>query len=130
MKVAFQGEPGAFSEEASLAYYKNPQTVPCESFESVFEAVTDHACDVGVIPIENSLAGSIHQNYDLLLRHDLHIIGEHLLRVKLCLIGFPGAAKAEIRHVLSHPQPLGQSAGYLRKLKGVTTKRSMIPPAA
>lgn len=122
MKVAFQGEPGAFSEEASLAYFENPVTVPCESFEAVFEAATSRTCDVGIIPIENSLAGSIHQNYDLLLRHQLHIVGEHFLRVKLCLIGFPGTAKTEIRHVFSHPQPLGQSAGYLRKMRGVTTE--------
>src|SRR5512141_1754548 len=122
MRVAFQGEPGAFSEETSLAYFKNPTTVPCEAFDDVFEAVASDRCDTGVIPIENSLAGSIHQNYDLLLRHQLHITGEYFLRVKLCLIGFPGAKKAEIRHVFSHPQPLGQSAGYLRKMRGVTTE--------
>src|SRR5512138_3562432 len=115
MKVAFQGEPGAVSEEASLAHFENPETMPCESFEAVFETVAARRCDVGIIPIENSLAGSIHQNYDLLLRHQLHIVGEHFLRVQLCLIGFPGASKSEIRHVFSHPQPLGQSAGYLRK---------------
>jgi prephenate dehydratase len=122
MKVAFQGEPGAFSEEASFAYFGNPVTVPCDSFEAVFETVTSHRSDFGIIPIENSLAGSIHQNYDLLLRNKLHIVGEYFLRVKLCLITFPGTKKEEIRHIWSHPQPLGQSADYLRKLKGVTTE--------
>jgi prephenate dehydratase len=122
MKVAFQGEPGAFSEEMSLAYFDHPSTVPCESFEAVFETVASKQVEFGVIPIENSLAGSIHQNYDLLLRHQLHIVGEYFLRVRLCLIGFPGATKGSIRHIFSHPQPLGQSAGYLRKMRGVTTE--------
>jgi prephenate dehydratase len=122
MKVAFQGEPGAFSEEASFAYFEAPITVPCESFEDVFEAVATGKCDYGLIPIENSLAGSIHQNYDLLLRNELHIVGEYFLRVRLCLIAFSGVVKADIRHIISHPQPLGQSAGYLRKMKGVTTE--------
>lgn len=122
MKIAFQGEPGAFSEEASLAYFDHPITVPCETFDDVFEVVASGNCDYGLIPIENSLAGSIHQNYDLLLNNKLHIIGEYFLRVQLCLIAFPGVVKSEIRHIISHPQPLGQSAGYLRKMRGVTTE--------
>src|SRR5512141_17938 len=121
MRVAFQGEPGAFSEETSLAYFKNPTTVPCEAFDDVFEAVASDRCDTGVIPIENSLAGSIHQNYDLLLRHELLIVGEYLLRVQHCLIALPGVNKAEIKKVISHPQALGQCATYLRGL-GVKTE--------
>jgi prephenate dehydratase len=120
MKVAFQGEPGAFSEQASLAYFDAPETVPCESFDAVFSAVASAQCEYGLIPIENSLAGSIHQNYDLLLQNKLYIVGEHFLRVNLCLIAFPGVNKMEIRHVISHPQPLGQCAAYLHNL-GVTT---------
>ena len=69
-----------------------------------------------MIPIENSLAGSIHQNYDLLLRNDLHIVGEYLLRVRHCLIAMPGVKKEEIKKAISHPQALGQCAGYLRSL--------------
>ncbi len=122
MKIAFQGEPGAYSEQAVFNYFGEVATQPSESFEMVFAGVASGACEAGLIPIENSLAGSIHQNYDLLLRHQLHIVGEHFLRVNLCLIGFPGASKTEIRHVFSHPQPLGQSAGYLRKMAGVTTE--------
>jgi len=121
MKVAFQGEPGAYSEEASIHYFNAPETVPCETFEAIFAAVTSGECEFGLIPIENSLAGSIHQNYDLLLQNELYIVGEYFLRVKHCLIGFPGVTKTEIRKVISHPQALGQCAGYLRSL-GVRTE--------
>ena len=69
MKVAFQGEPGAYSEQAVFGYLGAVETVPCESFDDVFAAVTNQRVESALIPIENSLAGSIHQNYDLLLRH-------------------------------------------------------------
>jgi prephenate dehydratase len=121
MRVAFQGEPGAYSEEAAQGYFGTVETQPCETFDDVFAAVTSGACESGLIPIENSLAGSIHQNYDLLLRHDLHIVGEYFLRVRHCLIGFPGVEVSEIRRVISHPQALGQCAGTLRGL-GVKTE--------
>jgi prephenate dehydratase len=116
MRVAFQGEPGAYSEQAVFNYLGNVEALPCESFDLVFEAVVGGACDSGLIPIENSLAGSIHQNYDLLLRHDLYIIGEYPLRVQHCLIAFPGVGKEEIKKAISHPQALGQCAAYLRGL--------------
>jgi prephenate dehydratase len=85
MKIAFQGEPGAYGEQAVFNYFGNVETQPCESFDAVFDSVVSGNSDAGLIPIENSLAGSIHQNYDLLLRHDLHIIGEYPLRVQPCL---------------------------------------------
>jgi prephenate dehydratase len=116
MKVAFQGEPGAYSEQAVFNYFGTVATKPCESFDMVFEAVVSDACESGLIPIENSLAGSIHQNYDLLLRHDLHIVGEYLLRVQHCLIALPGVKKEEVKRAISHPQALGQCAAYLRGL--------------
>ncbi|MEN8240597.1 MAG: prephenate dehydratase [Chloroflexota bacterium] len=116
MKIAFQGEPGAYSEEAGHGYNHSAEMVPHESFDAVFAAVTTGTCDAGLIPIENSLAGSIHQNYDLLLQHELFIIGEYYLRVSHCLIGFPGVGLTEIKRVISHPQALGQCAGFFRKL--------------
>lgn len=121
MRVAFQGEPGAFSEEACYGYFGEVDTLPCETFEDVFAKVTAGECEMGLIPIENSLAGSVHQNYDLLLRHTLYIIGEYFLRVRHCLIAFPGVAQSSIQKVISHPQALGQCAAFLRAL-GVKTE--------
>lgn len=115
MRVAYQGEPGAFSEEAGNGYFCKPEMVPQKSFDDVFSAVASSDCQSGFIPIENSLAGSIHQNYDLLLRHSLFIVGEYLLRVQHCLIGFRGTNISDITHVTSHPQALGQCAGFIRK---------------
>ena len=114
MKIAFQGEPGAYSEQAVFDHFGVVDTLPCESFDVMFDSVSTGGSDAAMVPIENSLAGSIHQNYDLLLRYDLHIIGEHLLRVRHCLISLPDVKKEEIRRVISHPQALGQCAGYLR----------------
>jgi len=114
MKIAFQGEAGAYSEQAVFDYFGQVETAPCESFDAVFEAVVSNQCGSALIPIENSLAGSIHQNYDLLLRHNLHIVGEHFLRVQHCLIAIPGVKKEDIKKAISHPQALGQCAAYLR----------------
>ena len=114
-RVAFQGEPGAYSEAAAIAHYGEAvEPVPCETFEDVFERVTRGQCDRGIVPIENSLAGSIHQNYDLLLRHDLKITGECILRVEHCLIAHPETSLEDIRVVVSHPQALAQSDRFIR----------------
>ena len=121
MKVAYQGLPGAYSEAAILEYFP-PETQPvaCESFDAVFSSVQDLQCEYGMLPIENSLAGSIHRNYDLLLQNPAAIVGEHYLRVRHCLIGLPGVQINEIRKVISHPQALAQCEAYLRRL-GVST---------
>jgi len=124
MQIAFQGEPGAYSEAAVLEHFNNEVVVPvpCESFEQVFAAVSEGRVDYGFIPIENSLAGSIHQNYDLLMRNNLWVVGEHHLRVSHCLIGQPGARLAGVKKVISHPQALAQCDGYLHRLPGVKTE--------
>src|ERR1051325_6825368 len=104
MRVAFQGEPGAYSEQAVFNYFGHVETEPSESFDAVFNSVVSGLCDAGLIPIENSLAGSIHQNYDLLLRHDLHIVGEYPLRVQHCLIALPAVTKADIKKAISRSE--------------------------
>jgi prephenate dehydratase len=120
IKVAFQGEPGAYSEAAAIAHYDNGiQTIPCETFTDVFLAVVDGKTHHGFIPIENSLAGSIHKNFDLLLRHALYIVGEHHQRIRHCLMAIPGVTIEEVREVYSHPQALAQCEGFLSGLPGV-----------
>ncbi len=122
MRVAFQGEPGAYSEAAVLEFFSagkdvlSIEPVPHDSFDAVFASVQAGSCEYGLIPIENSLAGSIHRNYDLLLRHQLSIAGEYYLRVRHCLIALPGVSLGEIRKVISHPQALSQCEAYLSKL--------------
>ena len=114
-QVAFQGEPGAYSEAAVLEHFgPSTRTLPCESFDIVFASVEAGQVPYGLIAIENSLAGSIHHNYDLLLQNNLWIVGEHYLRVRHCLITAPGVRLEDIRRVISHPQALAQCNGYVR----------------
>ena len=115
MKVAFQGETGAFSEEAVGALFPEAEAVPLPSFEAVFEAATSGDVDRAVVPIENSLFGSVHLNYDLLRQHDLAITAELRLRIRHHLMARPGTTLADVRQVHSHPQALGQCQVFLRE---------------
>ncbi len=123
MRIAYQGEAGAFSEAASFEHFgQQAEPVACPSFRDVFLAVENRDCDFGIIPIENSLAGSIHQNYDHLIESRLNIVGEHFLRVRHCLLAKPGVRLEEIHKVISHPQALAQCEHYLRSLKHVAVE--------
>lgn len=116
-RVAFQGELGAYSELAALEYFQYEVTVvPKPSFAAVFESVKAGETEHGVIPIENSLTGSIHDNYDLLLAHDLVITGEIKLRIVHNLLVNPGTKLEDIRRVYSHPQGLSQCKDFLSGL--------------
>ena len=123
MNVAFHGELGAYSELAAREFFREPVDVtPEPTFESVFAAVARRKCDRGIIPIENSLAGSIHQNYDLLLKHRLSIIGEIKLRIVHALIANQGVKLSDLRKVYSHPQALAQCDRFIRSLRGVAAE--------
>ncbi|ABL64594.1 prephenate dehydratase [Chlorobium phaeobacteroides] len=112
--IAYQGEPGAYSEIAAL---RIGQPKPCESFEEVFAAVEKHEADYAVIPIENSLGGSIHQNYDLLLQHPVVIVAETFVKVEHCLLGLQGSSVQHAEKVLSHPQALAQCRNFFSSHK-------------
>ena len=119
--IAFQGEYGAFSEQAALAYFGSESTpVPYENFRDVFESVKKKKTSFGIVPIENSLFGSVHQNFDLLQEYSLFIVGELKLRIRMNLLALPKTQLRNIRHVYSHPQGLGQSDKFLRTLKNIT----------
>jgi prephenate dehydratase len=115
--VAFQGERGAFSDEAVRIYFgKEAEPFPCRSFTEVFRAVAAGEVEYGLVPVENSQAGSINDVYDLLRQHDLFVIGEISHPVNHCLLCLPGQKLGDIKRVISHPQALAQSDQYLREL--------------
>jgi prephenate dehydratase len=114
LNVAYQGERGAFSESAARRLLGSTmQGLPCRTFEAMFAAVRDGEADCCVAPIENSLAGSIHRNYDLLLDSGLTIRGETNLRIVHSLIARPDIALADVRRVYSHPVALAQCTRFL-----------------
>ncbi|KAK3129419.1 hypothetical protein QOZ80_6BG0479180 [Eleusine coracana subsp. coracana] len=108
LRVAYQGVPGAYSEAAAGKAYPGCDAIPCDQFEVAFQAVELWIADRAVLPVENSLGGSIHRNYDLLLRHRLHIVGEVQLPVHHCLLALPGVRRDLLARVVSHPQALAQ----------------------
>jgi len=122
IKIAFQGEKGAYSEEAAFKYWSGDLTaVPKIDFENVFTAVKSNECDYGIVPVENTLTGSIHENVDLLLNKNLFIIGEILLRVEHNLLVLPGTSINNLVRVYSHPQALSQCSEYLATLGRVSS---------
>ncbi|HEU5367799.1 MAG TPA: prephenate dehydratase [Ktedonobacterales bacterium] len=116
-QVAFQGERGAYGEEAVVAYFgAQVVPVPKKSFAEAFDAVVSRETDAGLLPIENSQAGSVHDVYDLLRSGQLFVNGEICRPVNHCLLCLPGQTLGQIKRVLSHPQALAQSDAYLRGL--------------
>src|SRR5882757_7966569 len=113
-KVSFQGELGAFSQVAAQQL-SGPDSipVPLPTFHKVFDSVVNGKCDAAVIPIENTLHGSIHDNYDHLLRFDLEIKGETFVRIVHNLIACPGVQLRDIKRIYSHPVALNQCRHFL-----------------
>ena len=115
MRVAFQGEIGAFSEQAVYHLLPEARLYPLPSFEAVFEALNQGTVDRAVIPIENARFGSVHINYDLLQEYPVQILQELKLRIRHHLMALPGESLAHITEVRSHPQALGQCRAFLRE---------------
>lgn len=113
--VAFQGVAGAYSERAAALAVGGAAPRGYPTFHEVFAAVMSGEADLGVVPVENSLAGSVHQNVDLLLDTDLHIAGEIVVRVRHHLLALPGVTLSDVRRVFSHPQALAQCDGFLAR---------------
>src|SRR5580698_19599 len=115
MKIAIQGELGSFSHEAAEAMLPRATVVPCARSLEVFDRVTRGTVDGAVIPIENSLAGSVAEHFDLLLGRDVHIVREFRLRIVHNLIGLPGTKLSDVRRVFSHPVALDQCRDLFAK---------------
>jgi len=114
--VAFQGERGAFSEEAAYKLLgRGIRVLPCETFAAAFANVTRGRVRYCLVPIENTLAGSVYENYDLLLENKLHIVGEVSLRIVHCLIALPGTKLRDVREVFSHPVALAQCGHFFAR---------------
>ncbi|HEY5616349.1 MAG TPA: prephenate dehydratase domain-containing protein, partial [Vicinamibacterales bacterium] len=116
MRIAYQGEPGAYSEAAALLFSPHAETLPCKTFDEVFDVVLHKRATHGIVPMENSIGGTIHRNYDLLVDHEIPITGEVELDVVHCLQALPGTKIDDIKIVYSHQQALAQCERYLKEL--------------
>ncbi len=117
MQVAFQGEIGAYSESAVYSYFNSSvQVKPCKTLSDVFKIVENGEVDYGVVPIENSIEGSVNQTYDLFLKHDLKVCGEIILKIVHCLITTPKTELKSIEVIYSHPQALAQCRSFIEDL--------------
>lgn len=115
--VAFQGEPGAYSQQAVRQHFgPGAATLPCRSFTAIFEAIHHGQADFAMLPVENTLAGTVIPAYDQLLDHDLRIQAEVVVRIEHCLLAPPGTEIGAVRRALSHPQALAQCEHTLRRL--------------
>lgn len=118
--VAIQGERGAFSHAAAKQVAGgDPEILACRTFEELFEAVESGRAEIGMVPVENTLAGSVQRNLDLLVHHPLHAVAETRVRIGLCLVVPPGRRLEEIGSAASHPVALQQCHGFFRDNPGV-----------
>lgn len=117
MKVAFQGERGAYSEAAIKKTFPDAEAVACQTFHAAFEALETGKVDVALIPVENSTEGSVSPVYDLLVESNVKAFHEVFLKVEHCLIGYTGCGLSDIKEVYSHPQALGQCTHFLKKIR-------------
>jgi prephenate dehydratase len=123
MKIAFQGRHGAYSESAAFHLFgKNAETIPLDTFEDLHKMVQSGAVKFGIIPIENSTAGSILENYDLLLKYRLPIVGELILQIDHCLIALKGEKIETLTKVISHPQALEQCSVFFESYPQIEKK--------
>lgn len=114
LPVAYAGEPGAFAEDAVIAAFGDVPRCAVGSFREVFGAVLDGSAATGLVPIENLINGTVREAYDLLLEHEVQVIGEVVVPVRLCLAALPGQSIEVITRVYSHIQALGQAEAFLR----------------
>lgn len=121
--VACQGVEGAYSQQACDKLFRHPSIFYCASFDKVFAAIEQGLCQYGVLPLENSTAGSVNAVYDLMQQHNFSIVRSVRLRVDHSLLALPGASLSGIREIVSHPQALEQCAGLLASMPGVTITR-------
>ena len=135
MACAYQGEPGAYSEQCATDIFaaagRKVEFVGLGSFDEVFASLAEGKVEYAAVPVENTLGGSIHVNYDLLLRYhgQVHILGEHVHRVRHTLMALPGVRKEDIKKAMSHEQALAQTDNYLRNA-GITTAVAVLEPEA
>jgi prephenate dehydratase len=128
--VAYQGEPGAWGEQAAIDLFgANASPVPLATFDDVFAQVTAGTVEYGVVPLENSLGGAIHRNYDLLMRHSLHVVSEVIVPIHWCLITWPNVNAADLRVVMSHWQALAQCERSLGRLLPNAQRREVYDTA-
>ncbi|MCS6769361.1 MAG: prephenate dehydratase [Candidatus Caldarchaeum sp.] len=119
--VAFQGERGAYSEEAIVSFFGEAvNAVPCKTIREVFKNTEARVVDYGVVPVENSIEGSVAETYDMFLNSSVKVSGEIILRIRHCLISLPETSLGDVKVVYSHPQALAQCRGFLTSL-GVET---------
>lgn len=115
--VAYQGEEGAYSEEGVISLFPDAERKPLSSIRKVFESVEVGRADYGLVPMENSQAGSINETYDLFLKHGLHLVGATFVRVDHCLLALPGTAVDDLKEVISHPQAIAQCEEFLTSIE-------------